>query len=64
MSDMQQVVDANLSAEDVRGIERQFAERTRRLDALLDLDRVLSDAANRYNLAAQVVHFGWPHRAD
>lgn len=42
----------------------RLAERTQRISTLLDLDMVLSAAANRYNLAAQIVHHGWPHRAD
>ena len=62
--EMPELMDMSLSAEDVGRLEGQFAERTRRLDALIALDRVLSDAANRHNLAAEVVHHGWPHRAD
>lgn len=30
--------------------------RFERLEVLLDLDRALTDAANRYSLAAQIVH--------
>jgi hypothetical protein len=30
--------------------------RFERLEVLLDLDRALCDAANRYSLAAQIVH--------
>ena len=61
---MQLQVDPPLAADEVRVIERRFSERSCRLGKLLDLDRVLSDAANRHNLAADIVHYGWPHRAD
>ena len=61
---MQLQVDAPLAADEVRVIERRFSERSRRLGKLLDLDCVLSAAANRHNLAADIVHFGWPLRAD
>jgi hypothetical protein len=56
--------EGTLTADECGRLEGKFIERTRRLSALFDLDRVLSDAANRYNLAAEVVHHGWPHRAD
>lgn len=56
--------DAGCSADDVGTIDRKISERKQRVSTLLDLDSVLSAAANRYNLAAQIVHFGWPHRAD
>lgn len=56
--------DAPLAADEVRVIERRFSERSHRLGKLLDLDQALSDAANRHNLAADIVHFGWPVRAD
>ena len=61
---MQLQVDLPLASDDVRLIERRFSEHAGRLGKLLDLDRVLSDAANRHNLAADIVHYGWPHRAD
>ena len=61
---MQLQVDSPLGTDEVRVIERRFSERSRRIGKLLDLDRVLSDAANRHNLVADIVHFGWPHRAD
>jgi hypothetical protein len=60
---MLQQLDA-LALDDVGIIDRRIAERTRRVSTLLDLDSVLSAAANQYNLAAQIVHHGWPHRAD
>jgi hypothetical protein len=60
---MLQQADA-LPLDDVAIIDRRIAERTRRVSTLLDLDSVLSAAANQYNLAAQIVHHGWPHRAD
>ena len=61
---MYQQADLPLASVEVRIIERRFSERSQRIDKLLDLDRVLSDAANRHNLVADIVHFGWPHRAD
>lgn len=56
--------ESALSAEECGTIEGAFVERTVRINALFDLDRVLTAAANEHNLAAQIVHFGWPHRAD
>ena len=56
--------DAGCSTDDVGLIDRKISEHTKRVSTLLDLDSVLSAAANRYNLAAEIVHFGWPHRAD
>lgn len=41
-------------------IERTATERMRRLSVLLDLDQALSNAANRYSLAADLVHRGGP----
>jgi hypothetical protein len=61
---MQLQVDTSASTDDYSVIERRISERTKRVSTLLDLDSVLSAAANRYNLAAEIVHYGWPHRAD
>ena len=61
---MVQQDDGTLSAEECGKLEGKFAERARRVNALFELDRALADAANRYNLAAEVVRHGWPHRAD
>jgi hypothetical protein len=38
-----------------------IAERTRRIDVLVQLDKALARAANRYDLAAEIVRHGWPH---
>lgn len=61
---MFQQADLPLASDEMRSLDRRFSERSHRIDKLLDLDRVLSDAANRHNLVADIVHFGWPHRAD
>lgn len=61
---MQQAVNATLSVEECGALEVRFAERAQRLETLMALDRALARAANRYNLVAQIVHYGWPHRAD
>lgn len=60
---MLQQLDA-LTIDDVSLIDRRIVERTQRVSTLLALDSALSAAANQYNLAAQIVHHGWPHRAD
>lgn len=52
------------AADDLRIMSGRISERTRRLSTLLELDRALSAAANRYDLAAEIVRHGWPHRAD
>ena len=36
-----------------------ITERTERIDVLVQLDQVLSRAANRYDLAADMVRRGW-----
>ena len=61
---MHQSSEAVLTHEECGALQGKFTERTMRLTALVELDRALSQAANRYNLAAEVVHHGWPHRAD
>ena len=42
-------------------IARNISERTRRIDVLVKLDQVLSVAANRHDLAGEIVRHGWPH---
>lgn len=39
-----------------RAVDVDTAQRLDRLEVVLDLDRALRDAANRYSLAAQIVH--------
>lgn len=60
---MTQDSDASLSADECGALDVQFDERVTRVSALIALDRALTAAANRHNLAAQIVHHGWPHRA-
>jgi hypothetical protein len=54
--------------DDYRAVAGSVTERTQRIDVLVQLDAALSKAANRYNLAAEIVRYGWPHntppRAD
>lgn len=61
---MQLQFDPSVTADDFTAIDRRISERTKRVSTLVDLDAVLSAAADRYSLAAQIVHHGWPHRAD
>ncbi|MDB4879182.1 MAG: hypothetical protein JWL60_628 [Gemmatimonadetes bacterium] len=55
---MQQTLEYGSAAEqlaDVEVLEARFSERTRRLEALMDIDMTLSAAANRHSLAADLV---------
>jgi hypothetical protein len=62
---MRQQYDASpLSAaagDDCGILASSIAERTRRIDVLVQIDRALAAAANRYDLAAEIVRHGWPH---
>jgi hypothetical protein len=51
------------SGDEDRLITASIEERTRRIDVLVKLDRVLAHAANQYDLAAEIVRHGWPHRS-
>lgn len=61
---MLEQADSTPTMEECVQLEQKFVERKERLSALFDLDRALSAAANRHDLAAQIVHYGWPTRAD
>lgn len=66
---MQQCLEHRSASEelaDVATLDAKFTERTRRLSALMDLDRMLSQAANRYSLAADLVrgNYECAERAD
>jgi hypothetical protein len=56
------------AGDDYRTVAGRVTDRTQRIDVLVQLDAALSKAANRYNLAAEIVRHGWPHntpaRAD
>jgi hypothetical protein len=51
------------SGDDYGMITTTIAERTRRIDVLVQIDKALAQAANRYDLAAEIVRHGWPHSA-
>jgi type III secretion system FlhB-like substrate exporter len=62
---MRQQYDASAPSvglgEDYGMIATSIAERTRRIDVLVQIDKALATAANRYDLAAEIVRHGWPH---
>jgi hypothetical protein len=62
---MRQQYDASAfsagSGDDCGILASAIAERTRRIDVLVQIDTALSQAANRYDLAAEIVRHGWPH---
>ena len=47
------------SGDEYGAVADNITERTRRIDVLVQLDQVLSRAANRYDLAADMVRRGW-----
>lgn len=49
-------MDAQAPVTDDTPVDVGTTTRLERLEVLLDLDRALCDAANRYSLAAQIVH--------
>lgn len=57
---MPKQAEATLSAGEGGTTEDSFAERTRRLSVLFDLDQALARAASRHDLAADLVRHGWP----
>lgn len=57
---MHQHADPTPSAGECGTREDSFAERTRRLSVLFELDQALSRAANQHNLAADLVRHDWP----
>lgn len=57
---MHQHADSTLSAGEGGTREDSFAERTRRLSLLFELDQALSRAASQHNLAADLVRHDWP----
>jgi type III secretion system FlhB-like substrate exporter len=61
---MNQLLDVSAltgSGDDYGMIASTIAERTRRIDVLVQIDKALAQAANRYDLAAEIVRHGWPH---
>jgi hypothetical protein len=62
---MRQQYDASAhsatSGDDYGILATSIAEHTRRIDVLVQIDKALSAAANRYDLAAEIVRHGWPH---
>ena len=58
---IQQCETGPAASEDYRVVAGRVADRTQRIDVLVQLDAALAKAANRYSLAAEIVRHGWPH---